>query len=160
MPKRMSEVMFAWSYQEYVKEENSVQWYVYSLLLLAAGIAWCVYDNNLPFGMFLVLFYLVVLLYNHIHPETVKFVIAADGIKIGKNFHYFREFDHFFIVYEEAGIKNLYLQFRNPFRGRLTVPLDGQDAVAIRRFMLKYLREDLEREAEPISERLKRWMKL
>ena len=160
LPQQVSEVKFSWKYQEYIREEKTVAWYVISLAILGLGIAWCVYDKNMPFAMLLILFYLVVLLFNNLNTEVVVFAVTSEGIKIGSRFHYFREFDHFFIIYEEVGIKNLYLQFRNPFRGRLTVPLDGQDAVEIRRFLLKYLKEDLEREAEPISERLRRWLRL
>ncbi|MFA5021379.1 MAG: hypothetical protein WC517_04995, partial [Patescibacteria group bacterium] len=59
-----------------------------------------------------------------------------------------------------GGIKNLYVEFKNPLKGRLVIPLDGQDAVAIRDYLLRFLAEDLEREAEPISEQLRRFLKL
>ncbi|MFA6422713.1 MAG: hypothetical protein WCV92_04930 [Candidatus Buchananbacteria bacterium] len=160
LPQQVSEVKFSWRYQEYFRHEKTVAWYVVSLILLVLAVVWCYFDNNITFGMFLILFYLVVLLYNNLNSEIVAFTITADGIRIGKKYHFFREFDYFFIVYEEVGIKNLYLQFRNPLKGRLAVPLDGQDALEIRKFLLKYLREDLEREAEPISDRLRRWLKL
>ena len=160
LSKQISEVKFSWNYQEYVKYEKNITWYVVSLILMALAMAWCFYDKNIPFALFLILFYLTILLYNNMRPEVVPFAVLIDGIKVGKKFYLFREFDHFFIIYEDVGIKNLYLQFRNPFRGRLTVPLDGQNAVEIRRFLLKYLKEDLDREGEPISERLRRWLRL
>jgi hypothetical protein len=110
--------------------------------------------------MFLILFYLVVLLHDNLVPELINFTITIEGVKVSKNFYYFRDFDHFYIIYEDDGVKNLYLQFKNPFRGRVIVPIEGQDAIAIRKFLLKYIKEDLEREAEPLSERLRRWLKL
>ncbi len=160
IPSQIREVIFSWDYKEMFRYDKNTSWYVTSLIILGVAIVWCVIDKNIPFALFLILFYLVVLLYNNLEPQDVKFIITTDGIKIGSRFYYFRDFDHFFVVYEEFGIKNLYLQFKNPLKGRLIVPLDGQDAVNIRRYLLKFLKEDLQREAEPLSERLRRWLKL
>ncbi len=158
--RKLSQIVYSWDYPEYIKYRKDVWWYVISLLVLVGAVTWCFLASNPLFAIFLILFYLVTLLHENRNPEVIDFVITSEGIKAGRNFHYFREIDHFFIVYEELGIKNLYLQFRNPLKGRLVVPLDGQDAVNIRRFLLKYLKEDLEREIEPISDRLRRWMRL
>lgn len=157
---KLSQVIFSWRYQEYTKYHKNIWWYVISLLVLIGAVVWCFMVNNFTFAIFLVLFYLVILLHDNMSPEVIDFVITNEGLKSGRNFNYFRDIDHFFIVYEEAGIKNLYLQFRNPLKGRLVIPLDGQDAVSVRRFLLKYVKEDLDREIEPISDRLRRWLRL
>ena len=68
-------------------------------------------------------------------------------------------FSDFFIIYQNNGIKNLYFDFKNPLKGRLIVPIDGQNAVAVREYLLKYMHENLEREAEPLSEIFRRLLK-
>ena len=104
--------------------------------------------------MFIVLFYLIIILFENRPATMIDFYITPVGVKFGGNFRYFREFSHFYMIYQEYGIKNLYLEFRNPLLGRMVVPLDGQDALAIRLLLLKNLREDLDREAEPVAEQL------
>ncbi|MFA6918635.1 MAG: hypothetical protein WC244_00770 [Patescibacteria group bacterium] len=158
--QKLSQIVYSWEYPEYIKYHKDIWWYVISLLLLTAFVAWCFFANNPLFAIFLILFYLVTLLHDNRNPEMIDFVLTNEGVKAGRNFNYFRDVDHFFMVYEEFGIKNLYFQFRNPLLGRLVVPLDGQDAVSIRRFLLKYLKEDLEREIEPISDKLRRYLRL
>ena len=157
---QVSQVVFSWSHQDYVLYHKDIRWYVFSIIILVSAVAWSFWQQNYLFGVFLIMFYLVVLLYENRPPETIDFVITPIGIKTGKKFYYWRLIDHFFIIYRAQGIKNLYIEFKNPLSGRLVIPLDGQNAVAIRDYLLKFLKEDLEREAEPISEQLRRMLKL
>lgn len=157
---QLSQVAFSWQCPEYVKYPKNIRWYLISLLVLALAIWWSIRDSNYLFLIFLVLFYLIVIMYESREPQSVDIFLTNDGIKFGRNFYGYGLIDDFFIIYQEAGIKNLYLDFKNPLRGRLVVPVDGQDAMAIREFLLGYLKEDLEREAEPLSERFRRWLKI
>ena len=72
----------------------------------------------------------------------------------------FANIDSFFIIYQDVGLKNLYFDFKNPLRGRLVIDLDGLDAVKIREYLLQFLKEDLGREAEPLSEQLRRFLRI
>jgi hypothetical protein len=156
----LSEVVFAWKCPEYTKHKKNILWYFISFILLAVFVGYAIYTTNYLFAIFLGLFYLVVIMYEFRNPNNVDCLITIDGIKHGKNFFYFKNMDDFFIIYQDHGIKNLYVDFKNPLKGRMVVGLEGQDAVAIREFLLQFLEEDLEREAEPISERLSRFLKI
>jgi len=156
----MTEAVFDWLVQEYIIYPKSGWWYLASGLMLLMAVLWTVFDQNYPFAIFLVLFYLVAILYDIRSPKTVEFVITPDGIKIGSDFYFYREIRQFYIIYQQNGIKNIYFEFTNPLRNRLIIPLDDQDPIVIREFLLQFIEEDLEQEAEPISERLRRWMRL
>ncbi|MFA5047466.1 MAG: hypothetical protein WC516_00320 [Patescibacteria group bacterium] len=158
--EQLSEVIFSWKYPEYIKYKKNIWWYVGSVIVLAAVVVWLFFVKNYLFAIFLILFYLIVLMYENREPEIIDFFITPDGVKTGRSFHYYKALDHFYIIYEDHGIKNLYLEFKNSLLGRLIIPLDGQDAVAIREYLLQFLIEDLEREAEPLSEQLRRLLKL
>jgi len=157
---QLTEAAFQWQHQDFIRYHKNVWWYLISMVVLGILVWWSIITGNFLFAIFLVLFYLVTLLYDNRRPEMIEFAITADGIKTGKTFHYFKEIAHFFVIYQEPGAKGLYFEFRNPLKGRLAIPLDGQNAVAIRDFLIKYLKEDLEREAEPLSSRLRRWLRL
>jgi hypothetical protein len=146
---QMVEAVFSWRHQDFVRYNKNVWWYIISIIVLVLFVWGCIVTRNFLFAIFLVLFYLVTLLFDNRNPEIIDFAITHDGIKTGNTFHYYKEISHFFVIYQEPGIKNLYFEFRNPLKGRLIVPLDGQNAVAIREFLLGFLKEDLEREAEP-----------
>jgi len=157
---QLSQVIFSWQHPDYISYKKDRLWYIVATLLSVLGVAWAIYDQNYLFAVFLVLFYMVVLMYENRPTALVDFIITAEGIKTGDNFYYYRQIDHFFIVYRAGGIKNLYIEFKNPFRGRLVVPLDGQNAVAVREYLLNFLTEDLEREAEPLTDQLRRIIRL
>ncbi|MFA5124532.1 MAG: hypothetical protein WC473_01720 [Patescibacteria group bacterium] len=158
--EQLSRVVFSWQHPEFVIYHKDKRWYVISLIVLALALIWTIYDNNYLFSAFLLLFYLLILFYEGRQPEVIDFILTEDGVKSGGNFYYFKDIDHFYVVYQAQGVKNLYLEFRNSLRGRLIIPLDGQNAVAIRDFLLQHIAEDLEREAEPLSEQLRRWLRL
>lgn len=161
----VSEAVFFWSFPDGIKYKRNVWWYVVSLIVLGLLIAWSLAegrwfgDRNYIFAVFLVLFYLVAILNNFHAGKEMEFIITPDGVKLADRFYYYKEFDNFYIIYEEGGVRSLYLEFINPLKGRIVAPLLAQDPVAIRDFLLKYLREDLDREVEPLSERVRHWLK-
>jgi len=163
---QVTEVVFSWKHPSEVRYQRNIWWHVIAILVIAFFSWWSIVGgfyfggNNYLFIIFLVLFYIVILLSELRPVEMIDFAITPDGIKSGSKFFSYKDFDHFYLIYEESGVKNLYLEFKNALRGRLIVPVDGQDAVAIRDYLLNYLNEDLEREAEPLSERIRRWLKL
>ncbi len=157
---QLSEAVFSWQCPEDVKHKKNKWWYLISIPVLILLVWWLIRVGNPLFAIFLTLFYLVILMYEYREPRIVETAITPDGVKFGNNFYYYKEFDHFYIIYEETGIKNLYLELRNPFRGRLIISVAGQNAVALREYLLNFLKEDLEREVEPLSERIRRWLRL
>ncbi|NCN07629.1 hypothetical protein GW933_02950 [Candidatus Falkowbacteria bacterium] len=158
--KQLSEVIFSWKCHDYIKYKKNTYWYLISFLILVAMVGWAIYTVNYLFAVFLVLFYLIVIMYEFKESEVIDCIITPDGIKHGKNFFFYKSIDNFFIIYRDYGIKNLYIDFKNPLRGRLVIDLEGLDAVKIREFLLQFLAEDLDREVEPISERLRRWLRI
>ena len=154
------EALFYWQHFSHEIYHKDFRWYLISLVILILGIAWSIIDANYLFAVFLILFYLLVLLFDSRPPEIVEFAITPIGIKSGKKFYYYRDFNCFYIIYKAGGIKNLYLEFHNPLKGRLIIPLDGQNAITIRDYLLKVIPEDLGREAEPLTEQLRRWLKI
>ena len=158
--QKLGEVIFSWSHPNYILYVKDKRWYVISVLVLVSLVAWSIWQNDYLFGIFLIMAYLVILLYENRPPETVDFVITPLGIKSGRDFYNWKVINHFYVIYQAEGVKNLYFEFNNMLRGRLVIPLDGQNAVAVRAYLLKFLREDLEREAEPLSEQIRRLLRL
>ncbi len=156
----MTEAVFDWTIQEYIIYPKNIWWYLTSGLMLFLAVVWTVFDQNYSFAIFLVLFYLVVLLNELRPPQVVDFVISPDGIKVGQDFYFYNEIRQFYIIYEQNGVQNIYFEFNSPFRSRLVIPLESQDPIAVRDYLLLFVEEDLEQEAEPLSERFRRWMRL
>jgi hypothetical protein len=109
--------------------------------------------------------------------------ISDKGVMVGKEFYSYDQIEDFFIIYQpDEGVKNLYLEFKrfarptlpaneptryswlfwlvNFARTRFSIPLDDMNPVVIRRNLLKYLKENLERTTIPLSEQLTKLFKL
>ena len=68
----------------------------------------------------------------------------------------FTEFKDFSIIYQPPEISTLYLEFRMPFRERLSVQLGELNPNEVRAYLLNFIAEDLEREEESLSDILSR----
>jgi hypothetical protein len=81
-------------------------------------------------------------------------------VAVGKKFWRWSEISNFWIAYHPPEISNLYLVAKSPLEPRIMVPLDRTNPLTIRSLLNKYIAEDLEREDEPTSEALARFLKL
>ncbi|MFA7286142.1 MAG: hypothetical protein WC052_00560 [Patescibacteria group bacterium] len=153
-------VRFQWVVPEYHEYDRSREWYIVAGLcaLFFLGIAiW--YQNFL--GAVLVLILTIIVVAQHGQtPIDVAVELREDGIQIGSAFFHYRDLQSFWFIYEPPDVKTLYFDFRSQWRVRLPVPLQDMDPVAIRAMLLQYLEENLEREAEPTSDSLSRWLQL
>lgn len=90
---------------------------------------------------------------------TIK--LGPEGIQIGRRFYDYDEIKQFCVLYKpKQSIKNLYLEFNNKMLPRLSIPLRRQDPLNVRNYLVRYLNEDLERIAPPLSEELTKLLKL
>ena len=56
--------------------------------------------------------------------------------------------------------KNLYFEFNNVLKARISIPLEDMNPVKTRKHLLRFLSEDLERTDIPLSESLSKIFKL
>jgi hypothetical protein len=91
----------------------------------------------------------------------IDFILEEEGVVIGTKFYDYDEIKNFSIVYKpKEDIKNIYLTFNNNLRNRIAIPLIDKDPLIVRRYMLQYLDEDLDRNHEPVSESIAKILKL
>jgi len=91
----------------------------------------------------------------------VKISLTEEGIIVGRKFYDYDEFKNFSIVYKpKQETKSLYFEFNNSLRPRLSIPLKKMNPLLIRKNLLKYLPEDLDRTDRPLSEELGKLFKL
>lgn len=94
-------------------------------------------------------------------PQMIDFSLSKDGVKLGSKFYDYDVLKDFSVLYKpKESIKNLYFEFKNTARPRLSIPLRRMDALEVRNFLIRYLDEDLERNNPPLSEQLTKLLKL
>lgn len=154
------EVM-GWPVPEYEKHERSTGWYVIAGVVAIALLIYCFFTANFLFAVIIIVSALVIILHHGREPERVKFSITDEGIVIGRKFYDYDEIKDFAIVYKpRIDVKRLYFEFKNALKHRLSIPLENMNPLAVREILLKYLKEDLERTDQPLSEGLAKLFKL
>ncbi|MCB9802877.1 hypothetical protein H6761_02565 [Candidatus Nomurabacteria bacterium] len=143
------EILATWQIPEFSKTEKSKKWYIYFILILIALLVYSYFDKNPLFAIILVFFSLIYWLNEKRDPEKLDFAITEDGLIIGKKFIEYKNFKDFYLIYQPPKIKNLYFQPRNTFKPLVTIPLLDQNPVEIRKILLEFMTEDLEKEEIP-----------
>lgn len=162
-----------WQVPEYKIPERPRAWYTTALVLLTVMIFFCFFaiqnwrlvflgaNSNFLFALILILAAIVTLLNENRPPSILNVEIDPEGVKIGSKFYDYDEFRHFSVIYKpKQSIKSLYLEFKNPVRPRISLPLRRLDALTVRNYLVRYLDEDLERTNPPLSEQLTKLLKL
>jgi hypothetical protein len=153
--------IMGWLVPEYEKHERSGGWYVIAGAVAIALLIYCFFTANFLFAVIIIVTALVIILHHGREPERVKFSLTDEGIAIGRKFYDYDEIKDFAIVYKpRIEVKRLYFEFKNALRHRLSVPLENMNPLMVRETLLKYLKEDLERADQPLSEGLAKLFKL
>ena len=127
---------------------------------MAGLLIWSLFTLNILFAFIIILFGVILYLQTKRPPVDVKFNIFEDGIEIGAKFYKYKEINNFWLVYEPPQVKNLYLHFKTKIKPVLSIPLEKQNPIRIRKLLLKYVDEDLDKDEESFSEILGRRLKI
>ena len=153
-------VFYKWGFPEYGTAWRDRKWYQWAVPLAIVLLLYSLFSGNYLFSVILVLLGVIYFFQSFDSPLTVQAQITEDGIIIGSKFYDYRDISQFWIIYEPPEVKNLYVEFANPLKPRLGIPLVNQNPLAVRETLAQYLEEDTSRENEPISDGLSRIFRL
>lgn len=175
--------VISWRIPEYQGEEKSKRWYIIAGAISLALLTFAIFSQNLIFAIIIIFASILVVVLDGNKAGTLEVKISDKGIMVGKESYEYDQIDNFFIIYKpEEGLKNLYFEFKrfakpalpaseparygwllwliNFARTRLSIPLLDMNPIVIRRNLLKYLKENLEKTEVPLSEQLTNLFKL
>lgn len=156
----IGKVVFAWGINEYEKHDRGRRWYLIMALVGVALLLFAIISGNYLFALIVVLFGIILFLQDMQSPAEVSFAITEAGIVVGDRYYPFKEISNYWMVYNPPEVKNIYFVTSNILKHRLQVPLLDNDPRPVRDFLNQFLVEDLEKEEEPLSDRLGRVFKL
>jgi len=162
-----------WQVPEYRKPVRGRGWYIAAIIvaficlffsffaLRAWHLVFLGAGSNFLFALIIIIAAIVLIIAESQPPIMVDIELGPEGIKIGKRFYEYDRFKNFCVLYKpKRSIKNLYLEFKNSVRPRVSIPLRRLDALTVRNFLVQYLEENLERVEPPVSEQLTKLLKL
>lgn len=167
MPKKQEKTTsrededISWQVPEYEKHKKGKGWYIFYSIIAFLLILYSFLSGNFLFAVIIIIAAIVIVLRDGQEPDSVRISLTAEGVIVGRKFYDYDEFKDFSIVYKpKLEVKNLYFEFNNAFRPRLSIPLEKMNPLLIRKNLLKYLPEDLDRTDRPLSEELAKLFKL
>lgn len=157
MPEK---VVHEWTIPEYEQPARGMWWYLIATIVAIALLIWAVVTLNFLFAVILVMSAVILARQTLKPPKRLRVRILETGISIGDTTYEYTELRNFWILYEPPHIKKLTLTFRSAFRPSISIPLEHQNPVPLRKTLKEYLPEDLEREGEPATDALGRILKI
>ncbi len=159
--------------EEVSEETNAVSWQIYAyphydrgaLWFVLAGIAGgglliaALLTNNFLLAAIIVMVGVVIIVQGTARPPLIDVEIGEMGIRRGDSFINFRSISRFWIVYDPP-IKSLYLNVPRSLFSTVRIPIDDQDPSHLRELLKKHVKEDLERDHEPLSDSISRIFKI
>ncbi|MCK5416180.1 hypothetical protein KAI92_02005 [Candidatus Parcubacteria bacterium] len=151
----------SWEIQEYETHKKSKKWYIIASIIAILSIIYAIAVDNILFIIIIVLSTIIIIMRDKDKIGKILVIIDQDGIHVGQKSYSFDEFKTFVVLYKpKQNIKNIYLEYKNPIKQRLSIPILNMDPLLIRKFLLKYIDEDLDRTNRPLSEELTAIFKL
>ncbi|MFH1226208.1 MAG: hypothetical protein V1684_02915 [bacterium] len=154
------QALMGWLVPEFMKHQRGGYWYLLAVLVGLGILAYSIFTGNFFLIVITVLTVIILFVYHRQEPAMVNFAITEEGLAIGQKFYPYKEINKFWLAYEKAGAKTLFIDFKGIIRPHLDVPLMDQDPLTVRETLLKYLEEDLDQETEPLLDSLSRFLKL
>ncbi|HTW96070.1 MAG TPA: hypothetical protein VMD74_00215 [Candidatus Methylomirabilis sp.] len=175
--------VITWEIPEYQSEKKTKLWYLIAAVIALALLTYAIFTQDYIFAIIIVFAGVLIIIFDGGPTKTLTVSLSDRGVTVGKEFYEYDQIEDFFIVYRpEEGIKKLYLEFKrfakptlpnneprryewlfwlaNFARTRFSLPLENMNPIIIRRNLLKYLKENLERNNIPLSEQLTKLFKL
>lgn len=150
-----------WVVPEFERHERSKNWYIFAVSLAIILFIYAIFNSNFTFAIIIILTSLVFILHHGTEPQKVLITLNEEGLKIADNFYDYDDLKNFAVVYKpKMNVKNLYFEFKSSFKQRLSIPLEKQDPLQIRDFLLNYLEEDPERTDLSLSESIGKLLKI
>ncbi len=155
-----SEVIFEWPIPEFEKYERGKPWYIVTAIIGLLLVIYSFWTINILFLIVLGLVAFILYLFHIKEVEEIDFKIVDTGIEITHHFTPWKEIKEFYIIYEPPHVKNIYFEFKKFTKPTLVIPLQKQNPVRIRAYLLRYLIENIEQESEPVTHTMGRHLKI
>lgn len=152
--------LVAWEVDEYPRQTRSRRWYAIAGLIGVALIIYSVATANFLFAVIILMIGIITLISDFKTPDRVQVGITTTGLVVGDSYHDFRSVRDFSIAYEPPEVKLLYVTFRQAWQPMVSIPLEDVDPNVVRRELLPYCLENLDRTSETLTEVVRRVYKL
>lgn len=152
--------IIGWETWEYPPVERSRRWYMIASAIGVFLLLYALLTANFVFAVIIIMFAVITLMRDLRKPERIAVYITTSGIVFGHDFYPYQDVRDFSIIYNPPEVKTLYVTFHGMLAPTLTVPLEEANPNDVRKALLPYAFENLNREREYLTDLISRLYKL
>jgi len=153
------EIISEWSVPEYTEHRRNLNWYIIMIIIALGLIIYSIATGNFLFALIIILAVFITFIREYSGMQQIKFSITDRGVMLGNQFFEYKKINNFYIIYEPPAVKKLFFDLKG-IGPNLSIPLLDQNPILIRKMLLEYLEEDVEREQQNIDDQLETIFKL
>ncbi len=147
-----------WSAPEFVHYPKSKTWFIIMSAAGVALVAYFLFQKDFLTAVLFICLLVLMLYFSKAKPKTINIELDSLGIKIGVLKLPYKQIKSFWIIYEPPEVKTLNFETTAYLNRNISLQLEQKDPVQIRKFLLEYLPEDLDKE-ESVTDKLARKLK-
>lgn len=158
----VGDIFHQWDIAEYEQhKDRPKRWYIAVAVLGSLLLLYAILRSNFWFMFIILLFGIILFLQHKQTPPRIPVGVTSTGVILGNRLYPYAELTSFYIIYSPPEVQTLYIETEQTLRPLLRIPIpDDVNPIAIRENLLLYLEEDLEKEEEPLSDKLARQLRI
>jgi hypothetical protein len=152
--------MMSWESWEFPVVERSKRWYVVASCIGLFLILYAMFTANFIFGVIVLMFAIITLIQDVKKPNRIPVHITSKGVVFGDQFFSYDNIRDFSLTYDPPVINTLYVSFHSRLQPMLSIALEELNPNDVRKTLLPFVFENLEREGESLTDVLRRVYKM
>ena len=135
--------VISWTGLLYYHEPNMRAVWIASCAFIALAVVLQIFQNNIITTALMALIGLMILFQaKRKHNNVGEISLSPLGIKVGETSHIYSDIKSFWVDYQpELGMEELSLQLKKWYMPYIRIPIDGQNPVRLRDFLIQYIPE-------------------
>jgi hypothetical protein len=133
-----------WETLEHAEHKKHPLWFIGLAVIMSLVVLYAFNTGSWSMAIVFILITVLLLYFGSQKPKLIKVQAGTTGITIGTITYEYKIIKKFWIVYYPPQVKVLYLETGAYLNNLVRIELGNQDPVAVKKFLLQYLEEDLD----------------
>ena len=138
------EALLSWDAPDFVHHERDVKWYILASIGFLGLLSYSVYIKDWFFIIIMVVVLVGIVAYLKTTPQIKHYSLSRTGLHIGEMFYPYDILHSFWIVYNNHSQVVNIIQNKK-YVPAITIRLEEQDPLVVRKILGKYIPEDSKR---------------
>ena len=154
-----NKIVFEWKAPEFISHQKGSRWFLISSVIILLLVIYALYTQSATMAIVFIVFAGVYYLTHNQQPKIIDVQIKELGISVDKKFYPYNFINSFWINYDPPYVRTLNLRLSDKSFTKVTIQLDSQDPVEVRKTLAKEIPE-VEGASESFGEILIRLLRL